>query len=183
MEEAATMSRIFGEIRQMGYVVRDIESAMRHWTKVIGIGPFFYFERVPMEDFTYRGKPSPIELSIALANSGALQVELIQQRNEAPSMYLDFLRAGSEGLHHLAYWTETFDADLARIAAAGYKIGQSGWVGGPDGRFIYFLTENHPGTVVEISEISGRKGKSFRRIAEASRTWDGSEPIRKNWPL
>ena len=76
------MSRVFGEIRQNGYVVRDVEAAMRHWSEVLGVGPFFYFERVPIEDFRYKGEPSPIEVSIALANSGALQIELIQQRND-----------------------------------------------------------------------------------------------------
>ncbi len=171
------MSRIFGEIRQNGYVVRDIESAMRHWIEVIGVGPFFYFERMPARGFTYHGELSPTEVSIALANSGDLQIELIQQRNEAPSMYADFLRAGHEGLQHVAYWTETFDADLARIKNAGYEIGQSG--GAPDGRFVYFLTEYHPGTVIELSEISGRKGQLFRHIAEVARRWDGSEPIRR----
>ncbi len=169
------MSRIFGDIRQNGYVVRDIEAALRHWVEVLGVGPFFYFERLLPRDFLYRGRPSPVELSIALANSGGLQVELIQQRNDAPSMYADFLRAGKEGLHHLAYWTETFDADLARLKS--YEIGQSGGV--EDGRFVYFRAEAHPGTVIELSEISGRKGQLFRRIAEAARQWDGSDPIRR----
>ena len=31
------MSRLFGEIRQMGYVVRDIEDAMHHWIEVCGV--------------------------------------------------------------------------------------------------------------------------------------------------
>ena len=169
------MSRIFGNVRQNGYVVRDIEAAMRHWVEVIGVGPFFYFDRMPARGFTYRGQPSPVEISIALANSGDLQIELIQQHNEAPSMYADFLRAGKEGLHHVAYWTETFDADMARLK--GYEIGQSG--GASDGRFVYFLAEGHPGTVIELSEISGRKGQFFKRVAEAARQWDGSEPIRR----
>jgi hypothetical protein len=41
----------FGPIRQNGYVVRDIDAALRHWTEVLGVGPFYYFERVPSEDF------------------------------------------------------------------------------------------------------------------------------------
>ena len=104
------MSRRFGKLRQNGYVVRDIEAALRHWTEVLGIGPFFYFERVPIEEFRYRGEPSPLDVSIALGQSGALQIELIQQRNDAPSMYKDFLDAGHEGLQHVAYWTESMDA-------------------------------------------------------------------------
>ena len=173
------MSRIFGEVRQNGYVVRDIETAMRHWTAVLGVGPFFYFERVPMQDFRYRGQPSALEVSIALANSGPLQIELIQQRNDAPSMYADFLRAGREGLQHVAYWTQGFDAEMARLTAAGFEVGQSGCVGGADGRFVYFLTEAHPGTVVELSEISGQKGQFFKLIAETAQGWDGAEPIRR----
>ena len=171
------MSRRFGEIRQNGYVVRDVEAAMRHWTEVLGVGPFFYFERVPIEDFRYRGAASPLEVSIALANSGPLQIELIQQRNDAPSMYRDFLAAGHEGLQHVAYWTEAFDTDLERLREL--EIGQSGAVGGADGRFVYFATESHPGTVVELSEISGAKGRFFSRIRDAAATWDGSDPIRR----
>jgi hypothetical protein len=39
------MSRFFGELRQNGYVVRDIQSAMKHWTEVLGVGPFYYVDR------------------------------------------------------------------------------------------------------------------------------------------
>ena len=35
------MSHIFGPIRQLGYVVHDIEDAMRRWSQTYGIGPFF----------------------------------------------------------------------------------------------------------------------------------------------
>ena len=176
------MSRVFGAVTQNGYVVRDIEAAMRHWIEVLGVGPWFYAEHAPIEDFRYKGEPSPVEVSIALANSGSLQIELIQQRNDAPSMYHDFLRAGREGLQHIAYWTTTLDADLKRLLDAGYNIGQSGHVGYP-GRFIYFLTEAHPGTVAELSEINGPKGRMFQRIAAAADNWDGTDPIRTTWPM
>ena len=172
------MSRFFGEIRQNGYVVRDIEAAMKHLNEVLGVGPFFYFERVPVEDFCYRGEASPVDLSIALANSGSLQIELIQQRNAAPSMYRDFLAAGREGLQHVAYWTDQMDAELDRIDKAGYSIEQSGSIG-ERGRFVYLATEAHPGTVVEVSEINGPKGRFFEHIAKFASRWDGSQPIRR----
>ena len=172
------MSRIFGEIRQNGYVVRDIERAMAHWTGKLGVGPFFYIEKVPVRNFRYRGEPSDLDMSVALANTGALQIELIQQRNDAPSMYRDFLAGGHEGLQHIAYWTETFDADMERLAAQGYRAGQQGEIG-QNGRFVYFETQDHPGSVVELSEISGPKGEFFKTIREAAADWDGSDPIRR----
>jgi len=171
------MSRQFGPIRQNGYVVRDIEAALGYWTEVAGVGPFWYIDRVPIERFQYRGKPSPIEVSIALANTGPLQIELIQQRNDAPSMYRDFLAAGHEGLQHIAYWTENFDDELERARSAGFEIGQSGEIG-ENGRFVYFESHGHPGSVIELSEINGTKGAFFERIAKAAASWDGSDPIR-----
>jgi hypothetical protein len=44
---------------------------------------------------------------------------------------------------------------------------------------VYYETEAHPGTMVELSEISGPKGVFFERIAQAARDWDGSDPIRR----
>ncbi len=172
------MSRLFGEIRQNGYVVRDIEAALRHWTEVLGVGPFYYFERAPITEFHYRDEPSDAVVSIALANSGPLQIELIEPRNDAPSMYRDFLAAGHEGLQHIAYWTQDFDADLARCLDLGHAIGHHGQSGGPDGRFAYFESQGHPGTVIELSEISGPKGSFFEMIAANSRDWDGADPVR-----
>ncbi len=175
------MSRLFGDIIQNGYVVRDIAAAMRHWIEVLGVGPWFYIEHLPVPDFQYKGQPSPVDISIALANSGPLQVELIQQRNHAPSLYLDFLNAGHEGLQHVGYAATDFDADLTRLLEAGYRIGHSGSVSGR-GRFVYLLTEGHPGTIVELFDMSQSRDRVFARIAEAARHWDGQDPIRTTLP-
>ncbi|TBW40853.1 VOC family protein [Siculibacillus lacustris] len=171
------MSRLFGEIRQIGYVVKDIEAAMKHWSEVLGIGPWYYAEKIVDRDFYYRGQPSPIERSVALANSGFIQMELVQQRNRAPSMYLDFLDAGNTGVQHFAYWTTTFDEHMARATAAGMTVGMGGQVGA-NGRYVYFDCETHPGTVIELSEVNGPKGALFETIRKASIDWDGRDPIR-----
>ena len=171
------MSRFLGEIKQLGYVVEDIQAAMKYWSEVLGVGPWYYMERVPLKNYRYKGELHDIHSSVALANSGNVQVELIQQRNDAPSMYRDFLNAGRTGLQHLAYWTEDFDNDLARLLEKGWKIGMSGEVG-ERGRFVYFETEYHPGTVIELSEIAGPKGTVFRIIRESAQGWDGSDPVR-----
>jgi len=171
------MSTLFGEIRQLGYVVKDIEAAMDYWSKTLGVGPWFYNPKVPIENYTYRGESHTPHNSVALANSGFVQVELIQCRNDVPSMYRDFLQAGNTGLQHVAYWTETYDADLARAEAHGLVNVMSGEVG-RGGRFCYFDTEFHPGAVVELSEVAGPKGEMFRMIREASQNWDGKDPVR-----
>ena len=172
------MSVLFGEIRQLGYVVPDIEAAMDYWAKTLGVGPWFYAPRVPVEKFHYKGEPSSPITSVALANSGPVQVELIQQRNDAPTMYRDFVKAKGSGLQHVAYWTQSFDADMAMLTARGFKVGMGGEVGAR-GRFVYFETEYHPGSVIELSEVEGPKGKMFDLIRNAAVGWDGKDPVRQ----
>ncbi|MBB5166462.1 VOC family protein [Mycobacterium sp. AZCC_0083] len=171
------MSRIFGNIAQIGYVVRDIDAAMDNWVKH-GVGPWFYVDRVQTDYFRYRGADSDMQMSVALANSGDVQLELIQPRNDAPSMYKDFLDSGREGAQHIAYWSNDFQALLDRALAEGYTIGQEGSIGGGQGRFAYLDTEVEQGTVIEISDISGPKGQFFQYIRDVASTWDGSDPIR-----
>jgi len=171
------MSRFFGEIRQLGYVVKDIEAAMDYWSGKLGVGPWFYNPHVPISNYTYEGQAYEPHNSVALANSGAVQVELIQTRNDVPSMYRDFLLQGRTGLQHVAYWTQDYDADLDRLLAQGFRPVMGGEVG-ENGRFVYFDTEYHPGTVIELSEVAGPKGKLFDMIRAAADGWDGSDPIR-----
>jgi catechol 2,3-dioxygenase-like lactoylglutathione lyase family enzyme len=175
------MSRFFGAGRQIGYVVHDIERAMAHWSEVLGVGPWFYKAEIDTTEFRYFGKPSAFpQLSIALANSGNLQIELIQQRNDAPSLYLDSLRRSGEGAQHIAYWTERhFDAWCRQLQDAGYVEGHGGQMGRNRGRFAYFVHPDLPSGMIELSELTGGKGDYFKEIAQASIGWDGSDPIRR----
>jgi catechol 2,3-dioxygenase-like lactoylglutathione lyase family enzyme len=176
------MSRFFGEIRQVAYLVPDIEAAMRYWSESLGVGPWFYNERVPIRNFFHRGQRYEPHNSVALANAGGLQIELLQTRNNVPSMYREFREAGLQGVQHFAYWTEAFDADLERARAAGLVVCMGGEVG-ENGRFVYFEEPRrhpgwHPGSVVELSEVAGPKGRMFRMIREAAAHWDGRDPVR-----
>ena len=175
------MSRLFGALRQMGYVVRDIEAAMHHWVEVCGVGPWFYVDRLPLTAFTYRGaRHDDIHVSVALANSGDVQLELIQQRCDTPSMYRDFLADGREGLQHWSSWPEDYDARHRLALAGGYQVGQEG--DSPRGRFVYFAAEGHPGTVIEMAHLTPARRRIFDQIRAAAVGWDGRDPVRRQWP-
>ena len=49
------MSRVFGPMRQMGFVVRDMDRALKYWTGTLGIGPFFVVRRLPLEHLAELG--------------------------------------------------------------------------------------------------------------------------------
>ena len=87
-------------------------------------------------------------------------------------MYRDFLRAGHTGVQHVAYWTEQFDADLARARKRGAsRSAMSGEVGA-NGRFVYFESRRRTGPIrarsIELSEVAGPKGRLFKLIREAA---------------
>jgi hypothetical protein len=166
-----------GPVRQVGYVVKDIEEAMQEWLN-LGVGPWFLTGKVPVENFQYMGKPSDLDMSVALTHSGYVQVELIRQNNDASSLYRDFLQTVGEGIQHVSHWVEDFDEKSKMLLDLGYIIGHSGNIG-PNGRFAYFVNEKLPGTILEVSEVSGFKGEIFKQIAGVCANWDGSDPIRR----
>lgn len=125
-----------GEVRQIGYVVTDLDDAISGWLRM-GVGPWFVIRNLPQR-VRYRGDPCEVKLSLALSNSGDLQVELIQQLDDTPSIFTEFLAgAPAGGFHQLAYWTADFDKAMAKLAEAGWPLVWSG--GEAEGvRFAYF---------------------------------------------
>ncbi|MFE2314853.1 VOC family protein [Streptomyces sp. NPDC059441] len=170
------MSRIFGQINQIGYVVHDLQASMEHWVAQ-GVGPWFYMDPVVTDYFRYRGADSGMKMAAAVANSGDIQIELIQPLNDEPSLYKDFLDVGREGAQHVAYWTADYQELYDRALSLGYTVAQEGAIQG--GRFAYLDTETHPGTVIEISDIGGAKGEVFAALRDLAAGWDGNDPIRK----
>ena len=60
-----------GPIRQIGYVVRDLEAAIDA-ALALGIGPWFTIRDMPQEGVVHRGEPCRPVLSVGFANSGDL---------------------------------------------------------------------------------------------------------------
>lgn len=179
----ATMSQLFGPVQQLGYVVSDIESAIRHWTQNLHIGPFYYVDRLTISGLHYQGEPRLPQVSVALTYSGNLQIELIQQRDDTPSSYLGYARGGKEGLHHIGFFTEHFDRDLQRAAEAGLQVEQSAVAGDPAGKSAYFATSSasssHAGTVLKLIDLQSSNCDLYRMVRTEAERWDGSGPVRR----
>lgn len=174
--------RIFpGEIRQLGYVVRDLEAAMTYWRESLRVGPFFHFDVAPVGDLRYRGEPCSAQCAVGIANCGQMQIELIQPIDNHPSPYKEMLDAGREGLQHVAFWTEDFDKDFAAATAAGFEPVLTGWTVNDEGKIAYFddAPAPHPGIMIELSAQTPEKKKVFDRVREVSLSWNGTDPIER----
>jgi catechol 2,3-dioxygenase-like lactoylglutathione lyase family enzyme len=173
---------MLGAVRQLGFVVRDLDRALEYWTKTLGVGPFFTIHKVTPEKWRYRGQPSPAPcVSIALANPGDVQIEIIQQHDDQPTAWRDFLASGREGFHHVSSWLTRaeYDAAVARMLAAGTVVISEGVVPGSGERFAYLATDSGPGGLVfEIADAMEACYPLTQMVAEAARGWDGRDPIR-----
>jgi hypothetical protein len=172
------MSRIFGPIAQNGYIVDDVERAMRHWSATLGVGPFFYMPRMEFASYAYKGKQSSPVIRVALANSGDLQIELIEQINDEPSSYKDFLKESGPGLQHVAVWRPDYTEATKQFQALGLPTLQEGSAG-EGRRFAYYDTRLHYGSIMEVFELAPDTRVFFNAIRDAAKGWDGSDPIRE----
>ena len=85
------MEKFFGPMEQIGIVVDDFNDPINHWTKNLNVGPFIILEHLDLKDVYYKGNNANIDFSVALAYSGDIQIELIKQHCETPSIYNDYV--------------------------------------------------------------------------------------------
>jgi catechol 2,3-dioxygenase-like lactoylglutathione lyase family enzyme len=146
-----------------------MDGAIEFWTQVMGVGPFFRTERIVLEDLRYKGEPTDIDFQTAIAYWNDLQIELIAQRNDAPSIYRDSLEAGEAGLQHVCIVVDDLDHARALCEKAGAAVVQEGRIPGGMGRFLYADTGGGPGTMVELLEASPAMLQAFAAMREAAR--------------
>lgn len=174
--------RALGPIRQLGFVVPDLNEAIRAWTDV-GVGPFYVAESPEKSDQLYFGKPTDSRVRGAWSYAGKMQIELLELLNDGPSLLRDFALRHGQGLQHTAYWVEMFDDVLTQLQQQGYVVGQTGSPLGEHSRFAYVFQPARPNSIIEISEYRGAKRALYEAIEEHSQNWNGRDPIRTWSPL
>ena len=92
--------------------VPDLDAAIRHWVS-LGVGPFFLLEHIAFAECSYRGKPARFDLSVAIGQWGPVQVELIRQHDDVPSIYTRFDGSRAGGLQHVGVMTDSVAAKTA----------------------------------------------------------------------
>ena len=164
-------------IIQMAYVVADIKEAMRQWSAQLRVGPWFVLEHFSGVDPLYRGQPSRADVAIAMGFAGHMNIELIQENNDAPSVYREAIERRGYGFHHWGVATWDFDAAVARYERAGYALAFRAAVPS-GGRVGYMDTTGVLPGFTELIELGGAFEEVFGRFYRASIDWDGRDPVR-----
>jgi hypothetical protein len=166
-------------IIQVAFVVEDIQTAMRQFGAQLRLGPWFLFEHFQFQWVKYRGAPSALDLTVALANSGHMMFELIQQHDAQPSVYRETIQQRGYGFHHwaIAAAPERYDAVLASYRERGFELSLEAMVS-IGARAAYLDSAAELGGMIEVIEVTPGVEALFTHIHQASVGWDGSSPVR-----
>lgn len=171
----------FGPVMQLGFVVPNLEQAAQHWAS-LGVGPFFALEHITFAECSFRGHPLKIDMSVAVAQWGEVQVELIKQYDDIPSIYTTTECSARGGLQHLGVMTDSVATSLERLAAQGVTPVQQGSTANGI-RFAYVDTDaqpgSYPGGMIELIERGPAIDGFFKMVRDAAQSWDGRDPFRR----
>ncbi len=104
-------------VNQVGFVVKDLDQAIALYTPMFG--DFTQMDAPDME-WDYRGSAEVSSLRLAFANSGDVEIELIEWVS-GKTPHKEFLDAGREGMHHLRFIVDNLDQSVAEAAEHGYE--------------------------------------------------------------
>lgn len=178
--EVSRWKSTFGDVRQLGYLTTDLMGTIEYFVNRLHIGPWFVAANRYLRGVDYRGSKMDVRLSTAHANSGGMQIEIIEPDPSQQSVYSEWLaRDGSPKralVQHMAWWVPDYATAFRLAQARGYEAVQHG--SSAQGGFAYFqhaaLTEFN----MEVTELTAERVAKYDRIAEAAAQWDGKDPIR-----
>jgi hypothetical protein len=168
-----------GEYRffQLGFTVDDVVTAARRWAETFGVGPFFV-QKIEDAPCTYRGSPSAVSMELAVAQAGPVQIELIAQRCDRASVYRELELLGGAAFHQVCTLVDDYAATLDGYRAKGFEIACEFFVqGAPPVAYVDTVAEF--GFFTEVAERTDAFVAHLAQVAEAGRTWDGTDPVRE----
>lgn len=163
------MEMPYDRIVQNAYVVTDIEAAAHRFSRIFDVGPFVLLENIEMP-MRHRGVDGRVALSAALAFTGDVQIELIQQTVEGPSAYRDVYAPGQEGFHHVAILCRDFEASVARHEAMGHEMAMI--FGAPGAQTAYMDARASTGGMIELYSDKSGITDLYTRVAARAADWD-----------
>ena len=166
-----------GKIYQLAYTVEDLSRALDHWLKHTSSGPFFVFEHFEFVNPVYKGRPTELDISIALGFDGELCIELIQQHDTRPSVYQDEIQRRGYGQHHIAVLEPRIEDRINQYQKEGVScLFRGAFSMGAE--VAYLDTRGTLGCLLELVEFNDVTRAVLQDMQSAHEEWDGSDPIR-----
>jgi hypothetical protein len=167
-----------GQPHHYAYVVEDIAATVDRLVDQLGAGPFFFIQRVPLENVLSRGEPAEFVHNSAFGSCGDAVIELIEAVSLAPERVEQGFSGPRPRIQHVAYAVPSTEAAEVRSSLDERGLPQylSSQLGAVD-------TTLHDASAVLGHDIEihvdseGLRG-FFAMVRGAAEGWDGSQPLR-----
>ena len=164
----------FGPIRQIAWIVRDLEESLANWLRISRVGPWTCFRNVAMTG-NFRGAPAAVRMHVALGYQDGMEIELIQDLGGAASPYRGADGAPLIGMHHVAWFSEDVAADVARARQRGMAVCFE--AANEVTRVAYLEDPREPRLLFEFIEMNALMRAGFEARLAAARDWRGDNPV------
>ncbi len=178
MQEELGYGQPMGGVAQTAFVVPNLREAIDRWVTDMRAGPFFVLDQFLVPGQIYRGRESRADITLAMGFSGHMLIELIQPLDDNPSVYRETIERRGHGFHHFGIASTDVDAAAADYRSRGYEEAFRASV--PTGGEVVYL-DNGSGAdwgFLELLPATPGMDESFTRFWQASRGWDGTQPVR-----
>lgn len=165
-----------GNIRQLGFIVRDLDEAVAQWLAHTSAGPFVVMRGQRFDGWTYLGEPQDQILDIAFAQAGPMMIELIEAQGPWPNVYGDAPPTEICVLHHFGLLVADIEAASAALDAPLVTTAQID----ATSQLRYFDCKERFGVRLELISDTPSVQAFFTLSESLARSWDGtSAPVRR----
>lgn len=164
-----------GPIMQMAYIVPDLDAAIQQWATQMGVGPFAIQRAIEYDVASLDGQNTDLVIDAAFAFWGDMNIELIEQKNDAPSVFREFVERNGYGLQHVGVMSHDIEGDTQKLAERGIAM-RSRLLARSGVETRYFATEFLPGTLLELICATPDINAAFAGLKQAAIHWDGVHP-------
>lgn len=144
---------VFNNILQIGVVVYSVDNTVEKYRSLLGLQDwhinFVDSEKGIGRNFKNRGQDIKRKTKIAWIKIGNVELELIEPQDEE-SDHAVFLRERGQGIHHVMFASNDYDATLSHMLSKGYQAVSEGELQG--GHIHVFDTLEDLGLLCEIAE-------------------------------
>jgi hypothetical protein len=165
----------YPRIHQLGFVVEDLEKAMRDYSKIYNVKRWYRAANEMKDQIYYKGRKIRDDgFDLVIGYCGKTEIELITSTAEE-NIYVNFLRENGPGLHHISYFVSDLNKAVKDYKDIGFEVVQNGTIGNKSAvtRYVYLKPPNtRYGNIVELQQT--RMFDIFTVYRNSFLTWAGT---------
>ncbi len=160
---------------QLAYVARSLTEKCTQLHQAFDIGPWLVARDIELVNHKLWGRPADnFTIDAAFAQSGELNIEVIELKSTGPNAMTVMFQGQQEGLQHIACFCPDVAAERDRLARLGYPpVSEFQFGGGID--ICFSDTRGLLGHMMELYQDDPALRELYARVRRLREGWNGRD--------